>query len=61
MRGSSAGSFRSGSGSDAFARDEQVEHWVAEQLAAAPPLTSEQLCRLQLLLVSDRLLARQSA
>ena len=61
MRGSTAAPSRSRSGIDAFGRDEQVEHWVAEQLAAAPTLTSEQLCRLQVLLATDRVLARKSA
>lgn len=61
MRGSSAAPSRSGAGIDAFGREEQIEHWVAEQLAAAPPLTADQLCRLQLLLATDPLLARKSA
>lgn len=61
MRGSSAARARSGSGIAAFEGDVQVEHWVAEQLAVAPPLTSEQLCRLQLLLATDRVLVRKSA
>ena len=51
----------SGFGIDAFGRDEQVEHWVAEQLAVAPQLTCEQLCRLQLLLATDRVPGRKSA
>ncbi len=61
MRGSSAARSRSRSRSDAFGRDAQVEQWVAEHLAVAPPLTSEQLCRLQFLLATDRVLARKSA
>ncbi len=61
MRGNSATPSRSRSRSDACGRDVQVEQWVAEQLAVAPPLTSEQLCRLQLLLATDRFLARKSA
>lgn len=42
--------------------DMQVQQWLAEQLAVAPPLASEQLCRLQLLLATDSVLvARKSA
>ena len=61
MRGSSATLCPTGSGLGAFGRDRQVKHWVAEQLAAAPPLTADQLCRLQLLLATDPVLARKSA
>ena len=61
MRGRSPATSGGGAAVDPFGRGVQVEEWVAEQLAAAPPLTSEQLCRLQLLLATDRLLARKSA
>lgn len=60
MKGSAAMS-PAGSGLDAAGLDLQVEHWVSEQLAAAPPLTAEQLCRLQLLLTTDPVLATKSA
>lgn len=61
MRDTSTAPSRSGSGIEAFGRDVQIEHWVAEQLAAATPLTPEQLSRLHPLLATDPVLARTSA
>ena len=61
MRHTTTTPSRSGCGSDASGRDEEIEHWVAGQLALAPPLSCEQLCRLQVLLAAHRVLASKSA
>ena len=61
MRGNAAPGSRSRSGIDPVEPDVQVQKWLTDQLAVAPPLTSEQLCRLQLLLATDRIPARKSA
>ena len=61
MRGSAAPGSVSRSGIDSVDPDVQVQQWLAEQLAVAPPLTSEQLCRLQALLATDRVPVRKCA
>lgn len=40
--------------------DAQVRDWLVRQLAVAPPLTPDQLCRLQVLLAADHAVAVKS-